>query len=596
MSSLPTLTEAAIRQIATSQSFSRGRDYYERGAVLGVERRGDVLRAQVEGSQYAPYQVRVTLDATGISDTHCTCQYDWGGACKHVVAVLLACLHEPERVEERAPVEELLAKLEPDQLRPLLFAAVERQPDLADLIERQVRQWRSESAAPADTPTPRQRQTPLDTDSYRRQVSAALRSLDRMRPSEAYWHVGEVVGKVHELARRAVPFFEAGDGRSALAILEAVTEEYVAGWTGLDDSSGEPSGLFADLGELWTEAILSTELTPEERQMWADRLTQWQAEIADYGPDEAFDAAQAAALQGWDDPELQRVLRGEIADQEDWQGSSLWYADDLIAARLKVLKRQGRVQEYLNLARASGKVTDYVTALVRSGRVQEAVDYGLANLATADEALALCRALDECAATREALRIAKHGLALIGARASLARWLRDRAGAVGQTEQALDAALLAMRLDPSLADYEAVEALAGEQWPALRERLLAHLRKADSAYPQAQVDVFLHEGLIDDAIAAVEPALHQYTLVEQVVDAAIKSHPDWVIRVCCQQAERIADEGKSKHYDYAVGWLERARSAYLASGRGAEWRAYLEDLVARHRRKYSLVPMLKGLL
>jgi uncharacterized Zn finger protein len=57
--------------------------------------------------------------------------------------------------------------------------------------------------------------------------------------------------------------------------------------------------------------------------------------------------------------------------------------------------------------------------------------------------------------------------------------------------------------------------------------------------------VFLHEGLIDDAIAAVEPRA-THTLVERVVDAAMQSHPAWVIKVCRQQAEPFMDEGKAQ--------------------------------------------------
>ena len=40
----------------------------------------------------------------------------------------------------------------------------------------------------------------------------------------------------------------------------------MANWTELDDSDGELSGFFEELGPLWTEAILSADLTPTERQ------------------------------------------------------------------------------------------------------------------------------------------------------------------------------------------------------------------------------------------------------------------------------------------------------------------------------------------
>jgi hypothetical protein len=92
-----------------------------------------------------------------------------------------------------------------------------------------------------------------------------------MRASEAYWYVSGVAEGVRELAEQARPSIEAGDGRSALAILEVVTDEYVHGWTELDDSDGELGAVFDDLGALWAEAILTANLTPAERQTWAAR-------------------------------------------------------------------------------------------------------------------------------------------------------------------------------------------------------------------------------------------------------------------------------------------------------------------------------------
>ena len=56
------------------------------------------------------------------------------------------------------------------------------------------------------------------------------------------------------------------------------------------------------------------------------------------------------------------------------------------------------------------------------------------------------------------------------------------------------------------------------------------------------------------------------------------------------------DAGKSQNYPHALGWLGRARRAYLAAGRGEEWRAYCEGLIAKHGRKYSLAPGLRELL
>ncbi|MFQ6016281.1 MAG: SWIM zinc finger domain-containing protein, partial [Anaerolineae bacterium] len=89
MTQEPKLTEYTVRHLATDQSFSRGEDYYHSGAVLEVLRRGDMLSAEVEGTSYEPYQVTIRLDGGGVADAECSCPYDWGGYCKHIVAVLL---------------------------------------------------------------------------------------------------------------------------------------------------------------------------------------------------------------------------------------------------------------------------------------------------------------------------------------------------------------------------------------------------------------------------------------------------------------------------------------------------------------------------
>jgi len=70
---IPALSEAAIRQQATAESFRRGQNYYRQGAVVSLVQRGNVIQAEVEGSQYMPYQVRVTFDEGGITDAICSC-------------------------------------------------------------------------------------------------------------------------------------------------------------------------------------------------------------------------------------------------------------------------------------------------------------------------------------------------------------------------------------------------------------------------------------------------------------------------------------------------------------------------------------------
>jgi uncharacterized Zn finger protein len=551
---LPSLSEAAIRWQATPESFSRGESYYRGGAVVSLVQRGNVLQAEVEGSQYEPYRVRVTFDEGGVTSVTCDCPYDWGGWCKHIVATLLTCLHAPDLIEERPTLDELLADLDREQLRDLLLRLATNDLCAADEIESQIALSR---AAPDKTETAvlakdaPQRRMPINPRPIRRQVNGILHSLDRMRPSEAYWHVSSVVDQVRQLLYQTQDFIEAGDGRNAFLLLEAITDEYVEGWTCLDDSDGFAGEFFGDLGAAWTEAGLAADdLSSEERERWAQVLTRWQAEVGDYGIDDAFDAAQAAILQGWDYPPLQRAMQGEITRLGAWEDEAPWYADELAVARLRVLERQERYQEYLNLAQAEGQLGLYVLMLARLGRIEGAVDEGLQYLDQPSQFLALAKVLREREELAAALRVAEHGLTAEGRKGELAAWLCDLADGMGENECALEAATIAFREIPSMAAYQRVQELAGERWPELREGLLAHLRRTSSySCSQAQVDVFLHEGLLDDAIAAVEKGAG-YDLLERVMDAVVGYRPEWVIGAARRQAERIIESGQSK-YDSA---------------------------------------------
>ena len=112
MDPLPKLTESIIRQHASSDSYQRGCEYYEQGAVLRVVRRGQQFQAEVEGSQYEPYRVQITYDAGGITQAMCSCPYEWGGWCKHIVATLLAYVCDPAQIDERSSMQALLAGLD----------------------------------------------------------------------------------------------------------------------------------------------------------------------------------------------------------------------------------------------------------------------------------------------------------------------------------------------------------------------------------------------------------------------------------------------------------------------------------------------------
>lgn len=579
------LNEHLIREHSAPESMRKGEDYYRQGAVLSVTRRGAMLQAEVAGSDFAPYNVRVSFDEAGSTDATCSCPYDWGGWCKHIVAALLACVHEPEGVHDLPTLEETLSTLDRDQLHDLLLNLAERDPSLADVIEAEISLLASSDARP------------VNVEAIRRRVRSSLQTPGYMDPYGDYRHTGGNADEARRILDGVWDSIRSGDGRSVLSILEAITEEYMESWEMLDweiigDYGGELIDFFGELGAAWTEALLSVDdLTPHEKEDYSAKLDVWWGELGDYDAGDTFGAAFRAVEQGWSYPPLVRVLEGQPPDDRFFEEL---FDDFLTRARLNVLERRGRYEEYLHLSEAAGEPVGHTIMLVRLGRTEEAVEYALSRPAVPEEALAVAEALREQGQPEAALQIGERGLSLEGRKGKLAGWVRDLAEGKGNLRLALEAAVVASRADPNLASYRRTQELAGEHWPEYREELLEHLRRSAPYYPSGHVEVFLHEDLIEDAIAVVEESPFEM-LVAQVADAAVESHPDWVIETCRKQAEQIMEQGRSKYYAEAITWLEKVRAAYLFDGREEEWRDYLDELIDRHQRKYRLRPMLEDL-
>lgn len=81
------LTKNWLQTNAIDSSYTRGRSY--RTSVRKLKKEGDTYTAKVDGSD--TYKVEITESSEAIY-THCTCPYDYGGICKHIVAVGLNIL------------------------------------------------------------------------------------------------------------------------------------------------------------------------------------------------------------------------------------------------------------------------------------------------------------------------------------------------------------------------------------------------------------------------------------------------------------------------------------------------------------------------
>lgn len=598
MTPFPAYTEADIRNAVGAEIFERGRDYFDSGMVQQLVMRGETLHAIVEGSQYTPYQVNICFAGDEIVAADCTCPYDWDGWCKHIVAALLAAKAEPASIEERATVATLINALTRDELATLLQDLLAEQPDLVNTVESWLAQQKlatltTQATTPATaTAQPAIPAPPLDSKTMQQTIRKALRGLNKAEAAE-------------RLMDQVQTLLYAGEGRNALTMLQALTDEYVAALSPMEsryndyydeyEDDGSDSVLDA-LDALWAEVILSLDLSKAEQQVISDQIEDWTDQVAEREIEATFSTTQLALQYGWDYPPLQCALRGEFTVNGVWADKAPYGADALAQVRLTVLERQGRTEEYLNLALAEGQLYAYVLMLAKVGRVQAAVSEGFRLLNQAPEVLALAHTLQQQGAEAEAIQIAQHGLSHAqGSKHALAIWLRDRHLSRGEVAQALETAIIALGEQPDMDAYRQLQILAGDGWSKVRTQALAALRgKRTFGNDMAKAEIFLSEELWDDAIHAVDGDYGSEAVV-MVMRRLYQQRPDWVIQRATRFAELIMDAGKAQRYEDAVHWLTYAKQAYLAANRGDEWRHYLGNVRATHQRKYKLIGLLKRL-
>lgn len=600
------LDETTLRYHTTDKSYQRGEAYDRQGAVVDLCQRGNCLYGEVAGNNPAPYHVTIQFDAGGATEAECNCEYSLEGWCKHIVAVALKAIRKPEAIHQRRSLHELLDRLNHVQTQTLVQELVAKAPHLLEQIDRFVTKISPPIVSVSTTETHPQRQTSVDPAPYRQQTKQLLR--DCLRHWEDGGEENPIDDDLPEILEQAQAFIDRGDGHSAVVILEAITQACAEDWDEVADYGADGDALVALLDPMWTAAVLTADLSSEEAIDLQVNLEEWQD---CFGSD--FEICAAALRQGWNTPELVAILEGHSEDL--WADGRPSYADKLAQIRLELLNLQERYPEYLNLALVEGLVEEYLVMLAQLGRISEVMAASI-RLQDAGQALAVAKVLREQDALAEALLIAKSGLDLPDRisttpaeeqfftihqsplidrhRYELADWTSELAQGLGDTDTALTARIRAVKLRPSLRGYRQVKLLADDAWQTLQPELLQHLRTMDNwSHAEAKVQIFLAEDSIDDAIATVNDRYARGNLTQLVMDAAMSDRPEWVIATAIPLAEDIMNRGKAEAYQEAVNWLNRARTAYIRSGRQAEWQQYRDRLVVTHGRKRKLMGLME---
>jgi uncharacterized Zn finger protein len=265
------------------------------------------LRAQCEGSDYEPYQVSATLTESGIAETSCTCPYDYGGICKHIVALLLTYIKDPQSFRSIAPLTELLAERSREELITLIGEMIRREPELLSLVELSVA---ADQARQGET---------LDVEAYRRQARNSLR----------HGSPRAVERELRALLGLAARLEEASDLHNAGAIYHAILEETVSGYENMlweMDEGGDIAVVIDEFAQGLSRCLEEGKANGGTRRSWLEGLLGAELTDVEIGGVDLAPSARAAVLENATDQEwewIEKRIQAAISKGGDWAREEL---------------------------------------------------------------------------------------------------------------------------------------------------------------------------------------------------------------------------------------------------------------------------------
>jgi uncharacterized Zn finger protein len=304
---LPRLKDAYVRGLASEKSFERGESYYKDGAIMDPIRQGMELRAYCEGSEHEPYHLRVTLAKGGVEGASCTCPYDWGGVCKHLVALLLTYARSPDLFRVVPPLEEMLAPSSKQELIAIINQMIKREPELISIVEL--------SAATRQGGGGKS----MNVAAYRRQ---ARRALQHNSPRF-------IEKELQSLRDAAAVLADGGDLLNAGAIYHALLEEAIKGYDDVMlsvDEDGDIAVIVDELAKGLINCIEKSGADEDTRRAWLQCLLEAELADIDFGGIDLAPSARDAILELTTDEEwawLESRVRDKLAGSRGWARKEL---------------------------------------------------------------------------------------------------------------------------------------------------------------------------------------------------------------------------------------------------------------------------------
>jgi uncharacterized Zn finger protein len=570
----PSLTRDDIRAWVGEATFRRGESYVDT-AIFDTRRTGRTLKARCQGTASQPYRVEATIGSRGVERDDCTCPV--GKQCKHVAALLLAWLEDPDGFVEVEDLEAALERRDKPELIALIRHMLARHPELEALLDMPL-------------PVASKHPKPADAALIRREVSSTFRE------AGDDWHaVADAAHNLEPLVQLGDDYASLGDWPSAAAVYQAIVQGIAEHYHDLSDENGELNVIVnecvAGLG-----ACLQAATDPTQRESLLRALFDiyiWDIELG--GIDMGYEAPRLILGQATADERrlVARWVREALPGGDTW--SHAWRRQVFGSFLLRLAGDQVDDEEFLRICRETGRRRDLVSRLLTLGRIDAAEME--ARQASDDELLDLADLLREHGHPERAEHLARERQPSPQWRDRYVAWLRDRARERGDSAEALALGEELFWRRPNLQHYEELKALAEAHgsWGALRPEVLSRLQ--GERQHVLLTEIHLREGEVGQAIEAVTQAgaggsfPYAYSaepLAIRVAQAAERDYPREAITLYTSAVKRLIQAQGRDNYATAAQYLARVRDVYQRLGEDAKWNGLIATIREQNRRLRAL--------
>ncbi|MEO8953673.1 MAG: SWIM zinc finger family protein [Ktedonobacteraceae bacterium] len=573
MNSIPPFSEEDIRDLVGDQSYQRGQGYFRSKTIFYARRQGMTLKALCQGSDV--YDVYVIFNTESIAETECSCPI--GSYCKHVVALLLTWLAQPEEFVEQEDIDTALARLSQAELIALVKKLLRSEPNLESLLPLINKQQQEQQ----DTITP---------EMYRRKVETVFRS------GGNNWRAPATIAKaLLEIADTADDFAEQQNYDATVTIYESIVQGVFQHYEEYDDENGELASVLDEcvtamdnwLDNVKNDALLRERMLRLFFAIYAFDIEQGGVGIGENAPDLLLGHTRGDERQtvvGW--------IRDALSAKKGAEYHDKWRREHFGRLLLDLQKDSLDDETFLHTSREVGLTANVIERLLTLGQINEA-------FREAERA-------DDDSITHIAELFVQHGQGFMGEALvqqhykqshnwMLREWLKQRYLAREEYDAILALAEDSFRQSPSLAGYQEMRQLAQRlnSWETLRPTLLSSLKQPFHA--NLLLQIALDEGDIDKALELVKArqtsgyGYSAITTVLQVAEVAEKSKPLAAIDIYQRQVEQLIAQRNRGSYHTACTYLVKIRSLYTQLHESETWTSYLTSL----RDKYSSLRALR---